>query len=108
LIARAKASVTEHGGFDPTARNSTSSIGKHCAGQFRGYRGEPGVKPNSQTETFVAPGLEINSWRWKGVPFFIRAGKNLPVTATDVTVKLRQPRQFFQNSRYQLIICGFA
>jgi glucose-6-phosphate 1-dehydrogenase len=64
-------------------------------GQFRGYRNEPGVNPNSQTETFVALRLEINSWRWKGVPFFIRAGKNLPVTATDVIVKLRQPPAIF-------------
>ena len=64
-------------------------------GQFRGYRDEPGVIPNSQTETFVALRLEINSWRWKGVPFFIRAGKNLPVTATDVIVKLRQPPAIF-------------
>ncbi|HXT55020.1 MAG TPA: glucose-6-phosphate dehydrogenase [Candidatus Eisenbacteria bacterium] len=64
-------------------------------GQFRGYRDEPGVSPNSQTETFVALRLEINSWRWKGVPFFIRAGKNLPVTVTDVTVKLRQPPAIF-------------
>jgi len=64
-------------------------------GQFRGYRDEPGVNPNSQTETFVALRLEINSWRWKGVPFFIRAGKNLPVTATDVIAKLRQPPAIF-------------
>ena len=64
-------------------------------GQFRGYRDEPGVIRNSQTETFVALRLEINSWRWKGVPFFIRAGKNLPVTATDVIVKLRQPPAIF-------------
>lgn len=64
-------------------------------GQFRGYRDEPGVRPNSQTETFVALRVEINSWRWKGVPFFIRAGKNLPVTMTDVMVKLRQPPAIF-------------
>jgi glucose-6-phosphate 1-dehydrogenase len=64
-------------------------------GQFRGYRNEPGVSPNSQTETFVALRFEINSWRWKGVPFFIRAGKNLAVTATDVIVKLRQPPAIF-------------
>ncbi|MGN6734212.1 MAG: glucose-6-phosphate dehydrogenase [Candidatus Binatia bacterium] len=64
-------------------------------GQFRGYRDEPGVRPNSQTETFVALRVEINSWRWKGVPFFIRAGKNLPVTVTDVMVKLRQPPAIF-------------
>jgi glucose-6-phosphate 1-dehydrogenase len=64
-------------------------------GQFRGYRDEPGVKTGSQTETFVALQLEINSWRWKGVPFYIRAGKSLPVTATEVIVKLRQPPAVF-------------
>jgi len=64
-------------------------------GQFRGYREEPGVSPNSQTETFVALRLEINSWRWKGVPFYIRAGKRLPVTATEVVVKLRRPPSVF-------------
>jgi glucose-6-phosphate 1-dehydrogenase len=64
-------------------------------GQFSGYRDEPGVKANSQTETFVALRLEINSWRWKGVPFYIRAGKSLPLTATEVIVKLRRPPAIF-------------
>ena len=64
-------------------------------GQFRGYRDEPGVRANSSTETFVALRLEINSWRWKDVPFYIRAGKRLPVTATEVLVKLRQPPAVF-------------
>jgi glucose-6-phosphate 1-dehydrogenase len=64
-------------------------------GQFRGYRDEPGVSANSQVETFVAFRLEINSWRWKGVPFYIRAGKGLPVTATEVIVTLRQPPAIF-------------
>ena len=64
-------------------------------GQFRGYRDEPGVSTNSQTETFVALKLEINSWRWKGVPFYIRAGKCLPMTATEVLVRLRQPPAVF-------------
>src|SRR5262247_2062814 len=64
-------------------------------GQFRGYRDEPGVRANSSTETFVALRLEINSWRWKGVPFYIRAGKRLPLTATEVLVKLRQPPAVF-------------
>jgi glucose-6-phosphate 1-dehydrogenase len=60
-------------------------------GQFRGYRDEKGVAPNSQTETFAAMRLEIDSWRWKGVPFYIRAGKALPVTCTEIVVRLRQP-----------------
>ena len=59
-------------------------------GQFRGYRAEPGVKPDSTVETFGALKLEIDSWRWRGVPFYIRAGKNLPVTCTEIIVRLRQ------------------
>jgi len=60
-------------------------------GQFTGYRGEPGVAPNSNVETFAAVRLHVDSWRWDGVPFFIRAGKCLPVTATDVVVTLKRP-----------------
>jgi glucose-6-phosphate 1-dehydrogenase len=60
-------------------------------GQFRGYRNEPGVAPNSATETFCALKLSVNSWRWQGVPFYIRAGKSLPETSTEVFVRLRQP-----------------
>src|SRR5437867_1285867 len=55
-------------------------------GQFHGYRSESGVAPNSQVETFAALQLEIDSWRWRGVPFYIRAGKCLPVTCTEVLV----------------------
>lgn len=60
-------------------------------GQFRGYRGERGVAPDSQVETFAAVRLSIESWRWQGVPFFIRAGKRLPVSVTEVFVRLRRP-----------------
>lgn len=60
-------------------------------GQFRGYHGEPGVAAGSTVETFGAVRLEIDSWRWEGVPFFIRAGKCLPVTATEVLVDLKRP-----------------
>jgi glucose-6-phosphate 1-dehydrogenase len=65
-------------------------------GQVAGYRDEPGVAPDSQVETFVALRAQIDSWRWAGVPFFIRAGKHLPVTATEVLVEfVRPPRLFF-------------
>jgi glucose-6-phosphate 1-dehydrogenase len=60
-------------------------------GQFIGYRKEPGVRPDSTVETFAAVRLHIDSWRWEGVPFFIRAGKCLPVTATEVLVTLKRP-----------------
>jgi len=60
-------------------------------GQFEGYRDEPGVAPGSTVETFAAVRLEVDSWRWAGVPFFIRAGKRLPVTATEVVVDLKRP-----------------
>jgi glucose-6-phosphate 1-dehydrogenase len=59
-------------------------------GQFRGYRDEPGVAPDSRTETFAALRLDIDSWRWQGVPFYIRAGKALPVTCTEAVVRLRR------------------
>lgn len=59
-------------------------------GQFRGYRNEPGVSPNSYVETFAAVRLRIDSWRWAGVPFLVRAGKCLPTTTTEVLVKLKQ------------------
>ena len=65
---------------------------KHLVrGQFKGYKNEAGVARDSAVETFAAVRLEIRSWRWSGVPFLIRAGKCLPVTATEVLVKLRKP-----------------
>jgi glucose-6-phosphate 1-dehydrogenase len=66
-------------------------------GRFRGYLDEPGVKPGSTTETFAALRMSINSWRWKDVPFYIRAGKGLPTTATEVVVKLRQAPAVFSD-----------
>ncbi|SFI93769.1 glucose-6-phosphate dehydrogenase [Nitrosomonas sp. Nm34] len=64
-------------------------------GQFRGYRTEAGVAPDSQVETFAALRLKVNSWRWQGVPFYIRAGKSLPVTCTEILVRLRRPPTVF-------------
>jgi glucose-6-phosphate 1-dehydrogenase len=60
-------------------------------GQFRGYREERGVASQSQVETFVALRLSVDNWRWQGVPFFIRAGKSLAATCTEVIVRLRRP-----------------
>ena len=64
-------------------------------GQFRGYRAEPGVAKDSKVETFAALRLEIDSWRWKGVPVYLRAGKCLPVTCTEIVVRWRQPPTTF-------------
>jgi glucose-6-phosphate 1-dehydrogenase len=69
-------------------------------GQFRGYRDEPGVAPDSKVETFAALKLHIDSWRWRGVPFYIRAGKCLAVTCTEVLLRLRQPPTMYK--RYDL------
>jgi len=69
-------------------------------GQFRGYRQEPGVAPDSKVETFAALKLHIDSWRWRGVPIYIRAGKCLPVTCTEVLIRMRQPPTMFK--RYNL------
>src|SRR6201987_2020418 len=68
-------------------------------GQFRGYRDENGVAKDSQTETFVSVKLEINSWRWKGVPFYIRAGKCLPTTCTEIVAKFRKPPTLIPDSQ---------
>jgi glucose-6-phosphate 1-dehydrogenase len=68
-------------------------------GQFRGYLQEKGVAPNSKMETFAALQLEINSWRWKDVPFYLRAGKNLPVTCTEVLARLRRPPAVIEQDR---------
>lgn len=62
-------------------------------GQFRGYRNEKGVARDSQVETFAAVKLYLDTWRWAGVPFYIRAGKQMPVTATEVLVQLKHPPQ---------------
>src|SRR5713226_1293717 len=62
-------------------------------GQYRGYRQEDGVAPDSQVETFAAVKLAIDTWRWADVPFYIRAGKCLPVTATEIEVELKRPPQ---------------
>jgi glucose-6-phosphate 1-dehydrogenase len=80
------------------------TAGDVVRGQFRGYRQEPGVAAESQVETFAAVRLHVDSWRWQGVPFYIRAGKCLPVTCTEVVVRLRRPPSVFptaaQSSNY--------
>jgi glucose-6-phosphate 1-dehydrogenase len=62
-------------------------------GQFKGYRHERGVAPDSTVETFVAVRLHVDTWRWASVPFFLRTGKCMPVTATEAVVTLRRPPQ---------------
>lgn len=93
--------------MEPPARNDSESIRDEkvkvlkaispltsedlVRGQFRGYLDEKGVAGNSTTETFAAMRLQINSWRWKGVPIYIRAGKCLPLTCTEVFARFRKP-----------------
>ena len=64
---------------------------RYIRGQYRGYREVDGVAPDSQTETFAALRLEIDNWRWSGVPFYFRAGKAMPVEATEVRVVFKRP-----------------
>jgi len=64
---------------------------KVVRGQYRGYTDEPGVEPGSDVETFVALQLEIESWRWAGVPWLVRTGKNLPVHATEAMITFAEP-----------------
>jgi glucose-6-phosphate 1-dehydrogenase len=65
--------------------------GRYVRGQYAGYREIDGVDPSSQTETFVALRLEIDNWRWARVPFFIRAGKAMPVESTEVRIVFKRP-----------------
>jgi glucose-6-phosphate 1-dehydrogenase len=76
------------------------ALGPDCVvrGQFVGYRQEKGVAPDSKVETFAGLRLAINSWRWHGVPFYIRAGKELPVTCTEVLVHLRRPPAVYSST----------
>lgn len=70
-------------------------------GQVEGYRTEPGVDPNSDTETFAAMRIDIDSWRWSGVPFYLRAGKALAATVTEAVVEFKQPpRMLFSEEDY--------
>jgi glucose-6-phosphate 1-dehydrogenase len=98
--------------MEPPVRNDSESIrdekvkvlkaipalaaGNLVRGQFRGYRSEKGVAPDSKVETFAALRLDIDSCRWQGVPFFIRAGKCLPVICTEIVVRLRQTPSIFK------------
>ena len=67
-------------------------------GQFRGYRDERGVAAGSRVETYAAVRLSIDSWRWQGVPFYIRTGKCLPVTSTEIVIRLRRPPTVFPSA----------
>jgi len=60
-------------------------------GQYRGYRDEPGVAPGSTVETFASVALRVDTWRWAGVPFYVRTGKCMPQTMTEVMVRLKRP-----------------
>ena len=76
--------------FGPCDHSRRSDL---VRGQFEGYRDEAGVAPDSDVETYAAVRLYIDSWRWAGVPFYIRAGKRLPVDCTEVRVELKSPPQ---------------
>jgi glucose-6-phosphate 1-dehydrogenase len=71
-------------------------------GQFRGYKSESGVKPDSKTETFAAVCLSMECPRWQGVPFYIRAGKNLPVTCTEVLLRLKRSPTVYSSAAKEL------
>src|SRR5437762_5102264 len=62
-------------------------------GQFRGYRDEPGVEKDSYMATYAALQLHVDSWRWDGIPFYVRAGKSLAKTVTAVMIELKNPPQ---------------
>jgi glucose-6-phosphate 1-dehydrogenase len=72
----------------------------YVRGQYDGYLDVPGVKPGSQTETYAALRLEIENWRWSGVPFFIRAGKALAARATEIRIVFKRPPRFAFEPRF--------
>jgi glucose-6-phosphate 1-dehydrogenase len=78
---------------------SLSDVANHCVrGQYRGYRAEPGVAPDSQVPTYAAMRLLIDSWRWQGVPFYLRAGKKLGERLTEVAIHFKSvPLVLFKN-----------
>jgi glucose-6-phosphate 1-dehydrogenase len=69
----------------------TADPEKYVRGQYAGFREVKDVSPDSTTETFAAVELEVDNWRWSGVPFFVRAGKNMPVKASEVNVVFKRP-----------------
>jgi len=66
---------------------------RYVRGQYEGFLGVKDVAPDSQTETFAAVELEVDNWRWSGVPFFVRAGKQMPAKSSEVTVVFKRPPQ---------------
>ena len=76
-----------------SARSTTADPAHYVRGQYDGYRSIDGVAADSTTETYAALRLEIDNWRWAGVPFFIRTGKRLPVTQTELRLVFKHPPQ---------------
>lgn len=97
----AAAAMEPPAGGDPTSiKNAKYDVframrdadpARYVRGQYEGYRSVDGVAPDSDTETYVALRLEIDNWRWAGVPFFIRTGKRMPVTQTELRLVFKHP-----------------
>ncbi len=95
------------GGHDPIADRRLDVLravpdadpSAYVRGQYDGYREVTGVEPGSETETYAALRLEIDNWRWAGVPFLIRTGKALPVSATEVDIRFRLPPAILMGDR---------
>ena len=83
--------VDETGGHDRTSCGRSTASGWVAGGEVPGYRQEPGVSPESTTETFVALRMQLDSWRWAGVPFYLRTGKRLPKRTTEIAIQFRRP-----------------
>jgi glucose-6-phosphate 1-dehydrogenase len=99
-VVAATAMEAPSGGDPETIKDSQTAIFRSVAaadpahyvrGQYNGYRSIDGVAPDSTTETYAALRLEIENWRWQGVPFYIRTGKRLPATQTEVRAVFKHP-----------------
>jgi len=89
-VLRAMAPLTRHQAAERTVR-AQYLAGAVAGAPAVGYREEPEVKPGSKTETYIAARLEVDNWRWAGVPFYLRSGKRLPKRATEIAITFRQP-----------------
>src|SRR6185369_16029997 len=99
-VVGATAMEAPAGGDPQTLKDAQTAVFKavvaadpahYVRGQYEGYQSIDGVAPDSTTETYAALRLEIENWRWSGVPFFIRTGKELPVLATEFRLVFKEP-----------------
>ena len=98
-VIRAIGELTPDADPRPTSSAASTARAGSPAKPVQGYREEPEVDPESETETFVAARFEVDDWRWSGVPFYLRTGKRLPKRATEIAIQFKEvPHRLFRDS----------